>query len=801
MDYKKLLKHLTLFDKASLLVGYANMSTRPMPSLDIPPLIMSDGPNGIRKESEGGDVMENGFKTLPATCFPCGSTIANSWDNDLFYRIGRQIGLECRYYGINAILGPAINIKRNPLCGRNFEYLSEDPLLAGYLSANYIKGVQEQDVLACVKHYACNNNETYRYVGDSIVDLRALNDIYLKPFEIAIREANPGMLMTSYNKVNGTFASENVYLITNRLRRKFNYQGLTVTDWGGVVNRDISLNAGQDLEMPGMVKENIQKIVDGVKNRLITMDTVDQSLIRLFEAIDKTRAERILDDKIFEESNKLALEAALRSAVLLKNDNETLPLNRSKKYAVIGDLFENMHYQGGGSALINAKCVTSNKQAFDSHGVFYFYAPGYNSFNLNVNPVWESDAINIAKDADTVIFFAGTNDQAECEGYDRATMKLDNNQVHLLERLVDLNKKIVLVLFAGGPVEIPCIDKIDAILFMSLPGQNGGEATRQLLFGEAQPTGKLSYTWPNKYEDVPFGNEYAKTPNEQYKESIYVGYRYYTSAKKVVLYPFGFGLTYSKYTFENLVTEVKGQTIHLTLDVINQSDFPTSAIVQVYVSKMDSNIPRPEKELKTYARIDLNENEKQTIKLEIKVADLAVYDRKTDTDVVESGEYAIFVSKDVETDVLDTSVVIKGKKLESLETDEAYYDATKLNELTQEQFETMLGRHIEPYKPSEKPYTLETPLSEFKTFTGKLVRNEINKQATKMAKGVKKIKDEQTKQRLIKSANFFKRSMKNNCLRCMCFSTSGYITLKQVQGILDIANGRIIRGMRRLKHK
>ena len=799
MDKKYILEHLTLFDKASLLVGYANMSTRPIPSFEIPPLLMSDGPNGVRKENTGGEnAIENSSKTLPATCFPCGSALACSWDNDLFYKVGRQIALECRYYDVNALLGPAINIKRNPLCGRNFEYLSEDPLLAGYLSSNYIKGVQDQKVVACMKHYACNNLEKWRYVGDSVVDLRALNEIYLKPFEIAIRESNPGMVMTSYNQINGSFASENLYILMDRLRNKFNYKGLTVTDWGGMVNRDISLNAGQDLEMPGMIKENINKIVDGVNNKLILLETVDNAVLRLLETIEKTRVNDKPDESVFDESSKVAIEAAVQSAVLLKNNHDLLPLKKDQRYAIIGDLFANMRYQGSGSALINSRDITDNLQAFNNFGVQFDYARGYIQTNPDINLVLETEAINVAKEADTILFFGGLTDLSESEGYDRNDLKLDIGQIHLLEQLVKLDKKIVFIMYGGAPFEIPCQERIDALLYMNLPGQGGGEALRRLLFGEVSPSGHLAFTWMEKYEDIPFGDEFASSPIELYKESIYVGYRYYCSAKKYVLFPFGFGLTYGKYHFDDFKVKVNKDDIEISYSVTNDSDIPVSPVGQIYVSKLISAVPRPSLELKTYAKTFLKEKDKQTVVCKIKLADLAVYDTKTGKDVIEDGEYVISLQENVNKVIASETISIKGEALETLEEEKKYLDAKLLTSTTRLDFERLIGRSVPEYKPSKRPYTLETPICEYKSFFGRIIRSRMLAMADKQISKAKKIKDEKERQRQIKNGTFFKRMIMVNCLRSICFSSSGMLPYRKARGLIDLANGRIFRGIAKL---
>ena len=796
MDKKFIIEHLSLFEKASLLVGYANMKTRPLKNYEIPSLVMSDGPNGVRKETEADNSVNGSIHSLPTTCFPSGSAIANSFDDRLFYQVGKQIALECRFYGINAILGPAINIKRNPLCGRNFEYLSEDPLLAGYLSSSYIKGVQEQKVLACVKHYACNNLEKWRYVGDSVVDLRALNEIYLKPYEIAIRESNPRMLMSSYNRINGTFASENIYLLKDRLRNKFKYDGLTVTDWGGMVNRDLSLNAGQDLEMPGMIKENIQKIVRGVNSNLIRIEDVDDAVIRLLKAIEDSEAPKLEDESIFEQSHEVAIQGAIEGAVLLKNENNILPLAKDKKYLVIGDLFENMRFQGSGSALIHARNVVSNMMAFDSNGIQYTYARGYNQINPLVNPVLENDAISKAKDADEIIFFGGLTDLSESEGYDRPDMKLDQNQIHLLTRLAELNKKIIFVMFGGAPFEIPAYDNLDAVLLMNLPGEGGGEALVKLLFGEVSPTGRLSQTWPIKYEDVPYYNEYCSSPIELYKESIYVGYRYYSTVKQEVRFPFGYGLTYGSYHYEGLKVKQDDEKITVSFNVYNDSGINIAVVPQIYMGKVDSALPRPIKELKGYQRVDLLPNEKKEVIVEIKLIDLYIYNPKTNKDALEDGEYLIYLSDNVNNDIEKESINIKGEVLGREES--IYFNLESLKLITKEQFSEFIGRTIEDYQPKKRPYTLETPICEYKSFFGNIVRNYLVGMGNKIIRKAKKIKDEKEKQRQIKAGMFIKKMMPVNCLRSLCYSASGMLPYRKALGLLDLINGRIFRGIGRL---
>ena len=638
-------------------------------------------------------------------------------------------------------------------------------------------------------------------VGGSVVDSRALNDIYLKPFEIVVREAKPGMVMTSYNKINGTFASENNYLINNRLRNKMGFDGLTVTDWGGMVHRDLSLAAGQDLEMPGMVKENVKKIIDGVNNGLVKIEDVDNAVLRLLRAISLTRVDKIEDEKIFEDSRDVALEAAIKGAVLLKNENNILPLNKKEKYVVVGDLFSDMRFQGSGSSLINAKYLIDNKKAFDDYGVQYEYVKGYDSMSPSVNKKLEAEAIEKCHTADYILFFGGLTDLSESEGFDRENMLLDENQIHLLEELSELNKKIIFIAYGGSPFEIPCYENIAAILYMCLPGECGGEALRQLLFGEVSPSGHLGETWPKLYSDVPFYNEFAKTPNELYKESIYVGYRYFNTAKKEVRFPFGFGLTYGDYSFSNLKAKVNKEKINLSFEVINNSDINLGAVAQIYVGKKDSKLPRPLKELKTYARIDLKPNGKQIVTLEIKVADLAVYDELTGKDIVEDGEYIIYLSKDVEHDECEVLVNVPGTKLVPNSKYSIYFDLKNVPLIGKHEFETVIGRRINDYVPNKKPYTLETPVCELNSFFGKIIRKKMLQIAGDTSKQLKNTEDEQERKRIIKTGHFIKRVMEVNCLRSICYSSGGLLTYNKALGLMYLANGKPFKGLKYINKK
>ena len=800
MDIDKLLSELTLEEKASLLVGHTNMTTTPIERLGIPSLVMSDGPNGVRKEGSQYDPISGAMETLKATCFPCGSALAQSFDDELMFEVGKQIAKECKYYKVNAILGPAINIKRNPLGGRCFEYLSEDPYLSGHLSANYIKGVQSEKVVACVKHYACNNLEKWRYVGDSIVDLRALNEIYLKSFEIAIREANPGMVMTAYNQINGYFGSENEYLIKNRLINTWGYDGLTVTDWGGMVNRDISLTRGQDLEMPGMVKENVQKIIDGVKSGLISEEMLNTAVRHLLSVIEKTRTDEEVDESVFEESKEVALKAAINSAVLLKNENHVLPLDKNKKLAIVGDLFGFLRFQGGGSATINPTTIYGNKAAFDELGIDYVYARGYDSNKASINPKLEIEALKACKDIKTIVYFGGLTDLSESEGFDRPHMRLEKNQIHLIKELTKLNKTIICVFYGGSVFKIPEIDKIDAILYMNLPGMMGGLALTKLLFGEVTPSGRLAVTWPIKYRHIPYATEFNKSPYELYKESIYVGYRYFVTKKEPVLFPFGFGLSYGETKLSNYEIKVKGDNVYVSFDIKNESNFDIKETIQIYVSAPHAKIVRPEKELKKYIKIGLTALSENHIETTIPLQDLSVYSTTVDRFVLENGEYVISVSKNANDDLYKEMIEIKGEEVVLNEIENEYLNVDKIGVASKEEFEKLIGRTIPKYVV-KRPYTLETPICEYKSLFGGIVKKEMLKQGDKIIKKAKKLDDEIEKQRLIKTGNFIKMMILKNCLRSLWYSSGGILNKEKAEGILLVANGHLIKGLKKIQNK
>ena len=672
VDIDKLLEELTIEEKASLLSGHKSWYTNQISRLNIPKICMTDGPHGLRKKREDGKAVLNGLGDSEiSTCFPPAVTSASSWNDELLYSMGEVMGKECNYYDVNVILGPAMNIKRNPLCGRNFEYFSEDPLISGKMATALTKGIESRNVGTSLKHYACNNNEANRYFGNSVVDNRTYREIYLRGYERVVKEAHPKTVMCAYNKVNGEFASEHKELLTTILRDEWGFDGVVMSDWGAVNDRVKGVIAGLDLEMPGDVTHNRQVIVDAYKSGELPLESLNNAvrnmLNLIFSSLEYDKPESIDFDLHASVSKNLSLE----SAVLLKNDNNTLPLNKESKYLVIGELFEKMRYQGAGSSLIRPAKVVTPMDAFNANNVDYTYVKGYKVLDFTPNEKLHNEALEQAKNSDVILFFGGLSELAESEGLDRKTLDLPGNQVKLLEDLATLGKTIVFVMYGGSPVVIPAHSSLNAILNMYLPGQMGGESTYDLLFGNVCPSGRLAETWPVSVDDIPFNNEFTKTDNDLYKEGLFVGYRYFNSFNKNVMYPFGYGLSYSTFEYSNLNTYIEDDKIIVKVDVTNTGNIKAKEVVEVFIKAPKTNIIKPHHELRGFTKVSLDVNETKEATVVINIEDLKYYiDNKW---VLEAGVYTVEVCKNADE-------VIVSKDLEISSNDEI-----KVNELEQKQ--------------------------------------------------------------------------------------------------------------------
>ena len=578
MDTEAIIRQMTVEEKAALLSGTNFMYTNPIPRLRIPSLRMSDGPHGLRLQKEGGD---NGVsESEPATAFPTAAATASGWNPENTRRMGEAIAEECRYYGVNTLLGPGVNIKRNPLCGRNFEYFSEDPLLAGVMGAAEVAGVQSKGVGVSVKHFALNNSENYRFMGNSVASEKTIREIYLKPFEYVVKHAHPATIMCAYNRINGTFCSENEWLLSDVLRKEWGFDGVVMSDWGAVHDRVAGLRAGLDLEMPGDTAICRRWILDGIADGSLPAENLDaacRNILRWIDAYQKPADPAPVD---WDAHHALAGKIAADCAVLLKNDG-VLPLKGSEKLHITGELFANMRYQGAGSSMIRPTKVTTPKDAFTAHGVKTY----------------------ALEESDTVLVFAGLTDMYESEGCDREDMRLPEEQLKQIDALAESGKKIVVVLFGGSPVELPFCDRVNAILNMYLPGQNGGTAVYDLLFGVKNPSGKLAETWPMRYEDVPGHESFGKGLNEIYAEGTEVGYRYYQRHSVPVRFPFGFGLSYT--TFEHSEWERNGNTY--TQTITNTGSRFGGEVAQLYVDGA----------LKGFEKIYLKPGESRTVTITV----------------------------------------------------------------------------------------------------------------------------------------------------------------------------------------
>ena len=793
MEINEILRRLTIEEKAALVAGTDFMFTNPVPRLHIPSLRMSDGPHGLRVQIEGGD---NGVTASePATSFPTAATVASSWEPENAQKMGAAIGKEAHKYGIHVVLGPGANIKRNPLAGRNFEYFSEDPYLAGKMAAAEVKGIQSEGVGVSVKHFALNNAENFRFMGNSVADERAIREVYLKVFEMVVKEAHPATMMCAYNAINGEYCSQNKWLLTDVLRKEWGFDGLVMTDWGAMHDRVKSLKAGLDLEMPGDTAICRKWILYGVKDGSLAMEVLDEAVKNVLILVE-TYARSHPDDCDFEANDRLACKIAEDSAVLLKNDG-VLPLDEKEKLFVCGDLFEKMRYQGAGSSMINPTKLTTPKDAFDAMGVRYTYARGYAENSISTNDALLREALDGAKKFQKVLVFAGLTDYVESEGCDREDMRLPENQLALIDALSNAGKQVIVVLFGGSPVELPFAEKVSAILNLYLPGQSGGRACANLLFGKANPAGRLAETWPFRYEDVPFGKTFGKSENEVYKESVFVGYRYYTTAKKQVRYPFGYGLSYTSFAWSDMQISEEGDRFMISCRVKNTGTRDGAEVVQLYVSAPESNVYKPLRELKAFQKVRLAAGEEREVRLTVNKDELRYFDMQKRVWVLEGGEYRFELCSDAETVVLEQAAILEGEYNAPYPEDVLkVYQGANLEGLTDVLFEKMSGQHIPPL-PANKPITLESRFSNLEKAgpMGKILHSAVLSVATKQMKEAKKLPEGKERDNKIKGAFFLWRILESNSLISMSMSAGKTMPYNFACGFMELANGHLLKGI------
>lgn len=692
LKYQEIINKLSLREKVSLLSGKNFWETKDIAHAGIPSIFLADGPHGIRKQSSSADNLGLN-ESLKATCFPTASALASSWNLDLAKRVGIALGKEARFQDVNVLLGPGMNTKRNAICGRNFEYFSEDPYLAGKVAANLVKGIQESGVSACVKHFCANSQEYRRMSADSIIDERALRELYLTNFEIAIKEGQPKAIMSSYNKLNGEYTNENKHL-NDILRNEWKYGGVVVTDWGGENDRVEGLKVGNELEMPGNDGDTNNDVFEAIENGKLSVDVLDANLDRLLDLIFSTQKVDGVDYKIdLDKHNDLAREAEEESIVLLKNDG-TLPLKEKEKIAVIGRFACTTRYQGAGSSKVNAYKVEDILSTIKSNDKLDFvgYAPGFN-FSGKPSKSLIKKAIKLAGGTDTIILCLGLDELSEAEGLDRKDLKIPHNQIELFEELRKLNKNIVVILCGGSALELGCFDYANSLVHYHLGGQSVANAIVNVLIGKVNPSGKLSETYPIAYEDEPSFNYYRKHENTaEYRESIFVGYRYFDKAKVEVKYPFGFGLSYTKFEYSNLVVDESGASFNIK----NIGNVEGKEVAQMYIGLPNSLLYRPEKELKGFIKVSLKPGESKNVKIPFDDYSFRVFNSKTNKWEVESGEYLIKIGSS-SRDILLESVYSVAGNLKEAPLDKnkilSYFDGNITN-VDNDQFKTILGRDI-----------------------------------------------------------------------------------------------------------
>jgi len=646
-NVKDLIARMTLEEKAGLLSGGDFWHTKAVERLGVPAVMLSDGPHGLRKQE--GDPDHLGLNdSIPATCFPAACAMAASFDKTLLERVGDTLGNQCQAEDVSVLLGPGVNIKRSPLCGRNFEYFSEDPYLAGKLAASFINGVQKHHVGTSIKHFAANNQEYKRMSCSSEADERTLREIYLTAFEIAVRESQPKTVMASYNKINGTYSSENDWLLNQVLRKEWGFQGYVVTDWGAVADRVKGLAAGNDLEMPASNGENDKLIIEAVRTGRLDVSLVDQAVERILTAaydfLDNREPNAAFDR---EADHQKAVEAAKECAVLLEN-NGVLPLKTGTKAAYIGAYAKTPRFQGGGSSHINASHVVSALDCAEKKDRNIVFAEGFPADRDELTDAALAEAVEAAKNADAAVIFAGLPDSFESEGYDRKHMRLPECQDKLILAVAEAQPNTIVVLHNGSSVECPWAGDVAAVLEMYLGGQGVGEAADAVLWGETNPSGRLAETFPVRLEDNPsFLNFPGDGRSVEYREGVFVGYRYYDKKRMPVRWAFGHGGSYTEFQYSNLRLSKElfedGEEIAVSVDVKNTGKMTGKEVVQLYVSDRNGTAGRPVKELRGFEKIELRPAETKTVRFTLNARDLSYYNVDIHDWYAPAGKYGILV--------------------------------------------------------------------------------------------------------------------------------------------------------------
>ncbi len=764
--------------------------TQHIDRLGIPSIFLADGPHGIRKQAEAADHLGLNA-SLPATCFPTAATVANSWNTELGEKIGQYLGKEAVAQKVNVLLGPGVNMKRSPLCGRNFEYFSEDPYHAGKMAAGYIRGIQSQGISACVKHFAANNQEERRMSIDTIVDERTLREIYLTAFEIAVTEGQTKTVMSSYNQLNGEYTNENLHLMREILRDEWNFQGVVVTDWGGSNDRVAGLIAGNELEMPTTAGETNEDIIQAVRSGKLKEEVLDECVDRLLELVFSTEeVYKNSPSKGFnmKEHHRAAQEAAEESIVLLKNEGNILPLQAGVKVAVIGDFAQQARYQGAGSSIVNPTILDHTLDCIEESGIVSLgFEPGFERYGKR-NQRMIGKACALAAKAEVVLLYMGLDEVTEAEGLDRQSMQIPQNQIELLHALHQVNSNIVVILSCGSAVEMPWIDRVKGLVHGYLSGQAGAKAILRVLTGEVNPSGKLAESYPLRYEDTPAYHHFpGKEVSVEYREGPFIGYRYYDTANVEVLFPFGYGLSYTNFEYSELQIIPEGAAFKIT----NTGDRAGAEVAQLYVGCKSGGIFRPRKELKGFAKIFLEAGETRTVLIPFDDKTFRYFNVKTNQWEIEEAEYEIMIGA--------SSADIRLKGIHAVQGTNAPlpYDREKLpsyysgqaSKVSLEEFESLLGHKVpEAAWDRTKPLGYNDTIAQCQYARGAFARFAFHV-ISFAHKFLWRIGKRST-------ANLIMMSVYHMPFRGIARMTGGIVNMPMLDGLLMVVNGQFFKGFR-----
>ena len=805
---ERLLSLLTREEKVALVTGTEFMCTNPIPRLSIPALRMADGPHGLRKQV--GKQNNGPGSSLPATVFPTAVTVAASFRPENARRLGEALGDECRAQGVQLLLGPGLNIKRSHRCGRNFEYYSEDVLLAAEMAAEEVNGLQSRGVGAVLKHYAANNSETHRIFGDSVMSLRALYEVYLGAFEGVLARSSPLAVMSAYNRVRGEYASESGELLS-ALREKFGYEGVVMTDWGAMRKRVPSLLLGVDLEMPGdndhsrhALFSALQKEESDGKREEATGEkdaqgpvfaALDAAVRRILTAIYRAyRHFTPLDSFDAAAHHALAADIAADGAVLLKNEKDFFPLRKGKRRLIVGELFTRLRYQGAGSSMGAPTALSRVKEAYDKRETGYLYALGYRLDEEARDASLEKEALLLAEGVDEILVFCGLSDSADSESADRPHLHLRENQLALIEALLKTGKPLGLVLYGGGVIELPFAEAAAGILHMLLPGQNGGEATARLLFGERSPSGRLPETFVASAASEPFDEDFGKYPTECYREDIFVGYKYHALYPEGIRYPFGYGLSYTRFEAKDFSLSLENGRVLTEYTLSNVGERAGAEVMQLYALPPESAVYRAPRALVAFLKTDLEKGEEKRLSLSFPLSALTVYDEATGRRVLPGGEYTLVFGKNALEEWGRLSFFVKGEDVAPSSPFNALYKEGRIHAISRAEF---LSAYPHYTASASADFTVDSPLPDMKKkgLFGRLLYGAMHRIMTADGRRASHSQSAAERRNLRKGAEFASRILERATLRFISSSSGGLLSYTAALGVAHLVNGHPIKAI------